>query len=337
MFRFASPEYLYLLILIPVIIGFYIGMRIIRKRNIAKFGNLALLKQLMPDVSVGRQQAKFYLTLLAIVLTVFMLARPQFGTKLQKVKQRNVEIMVALDISNSMLAEDIAPNRLEKSKQILSRLIDNLHENRIGLVVFAGEAFIQLPATADFVSAKMFLTSISPNLIARQGTAIGDAVDLCMKSFSGAKDVSRTIILITDGENHEDDAIKSVQAAAEKGIVVHVIGMGSPNGAPIKIKNDYKRDHEGNPIVTRLNEEMCQEIAKTGKGVYVRADNTNAAQKIIVQEIDNMSAAEIENKVYSNFNEQFPWVAWLVLVLLLVEFFMMERKNKFFKKYKLFS
>ena len=334
MFRFANPEYLYLLILIPIFITFFIGMRIIRKRNIAKFGNPELLKQLMPDVSVGRQQAKFYLLLTAIVLTIFMLARPQVGSKLQKVKQQNTEIMIALDISNSMLAEDIAPNRLEKSKQILSRLIDNL-DNRIGLVVFAGEAFIQLPVTTDFVSAKMFLSSISPNLIARQGTAIGEAIDLCMKSFSGAKDVSRAIIVITDGENHEDDAVKLAQAAVEKGITVHVIGMGSPNGTPLKIKNDYKRDREGNIVMTRLDEDMCKKIAEAGKGIYIRADNTNAAQKIITQEINKMSSIEVESKVYSDFNEQFHLLAWLALALLLVEFFMMERKNMLFRKYRL--
>ncbi|MDR0872304.1 MAG: VWA domain-containing protein [Prevotellaceae bacterium] len=338
MFKFANPDYLYLLILIPILIILFIGVRIFRKRDIAKFGSAEMMKQLMPEVSAGRQQAKFYLLLAAVALTILMLARPQYGSKFEKVKQRNTEIMIALDISNSMMATDIAPSRLEKSKQILSQLIDNLGDNRIGLVVFAGEAYIQLPITSDLASAKMFLASISPSLISQQGTAIGEAIDVSLRSFSSKKGVSRAIIVLTDGENHEDDAVKSAKKAAKQGIAVYVVGMGTTNGVPIPVENstDFKRDRDGKIVITKLNEAMCREIAEAGQGIYVRADNSNAAQKAVSKEIEKLSSTEMETKVFTDFNDHFPLLAWVVLVLLLAEFFILEKRNKLFIKYKFF-
>ncbi len=339
MFRFANPIYLYLLIIIPILIILFIAYRMIRNRSIKAFGNPELLKELMPGISLYRPYAKYILLLIIITLAIFIMARPQFGSKLEIVKQKNVEIMVALDISNSMLAEDIAPNRLEKSKQILSRLVDGLKNDKIGLVVFAGDAFIQLPITSDHVSAKMFMSSISPKLISRQGTSIGAAIDLCVRSFPPTEGASRAIIVITDGENHEDNAVEAAKLAAEKGCLVHVIGMGNPNGSPIPIAgtSNFKKDREGNVVISRLNEQMCQEIAQAGKGIYVRADNTNSALKIITQEIEKMSSSETEAKVYSEYNEQFQTLAWIALALLTIEFFILNRKNKLFSKFRLFD
>lgn len=339
MFKFANPDYLYLLIIIPFLVAFFVMYRIMRKRNIKTFGNPELINQLMPDVSIYRPYVKFFLLLAVIILAIFILARPQFGSKLETVKQKNVEIMVALDVSNSMLAEDVAPNRLERAKQILLRLVDGLNNDKIGLVVFAGDAFIQLPITADHVSAKMFMSAISTNMVARQGTSIGAAIDLSARSFSSTEGVGRAIIVITDGEDHEDNAVEAARMAAEKGIVVHVIGIGGTKSVPIPIPgtSNFRRDKDGNIVVTQLNEQMCKEIAQAGNGIYVRADNSNTALRIITQEIEKMSASEIETKVYSEYNEQFQTLAWIALFLLLIECFILYRKNKLFAKFKLFD
>jgi Ca-activated chloride channel family protein len=238
-----------------------------------------------------------------------------------------------------MMAEDIAPNRLEKSKRILSQLIDNMDNDKVGLVVFAGEAFTQLPITVDHVSAKMFLNSITPRLIARQGTAIGSAIELTVRSFDQKSTASKAIILITDGENHEDNAIEAAKLARDKGMVVHVVGIGRPEGAPIPVEGtmSFLKDKDGNVVVSKLNEQMCADIAEAGKGVYVRADNTNAATKTITKELDQLAKTEISTTVFSSFNEQFQSFAILALVLLLVEILMFERINKRFSRMNIFD
>ena len=248
-------------------------------------------------------------------------------------------IIIALDISNSMLAQDVQPSRLEKAKRLISRLVDELDNDKIGMIVFAGDAFTQLPITSDYISAKMFLESISPSLISKQGTAIGEAINLAVRSFTPQEGVGRAIVVITDGENHEGGAVEAAKVAAEKGIQVSVLGVGMPDGAPIPIEgtNDYRRDREGNVIVTRLNEAMCQEIAKEGKGIYVRVDNTNSAQKAINQEVNKMAKSDVESKVYTEFNEQFQAIAWIILILLLAELLILDRKNPLFKNVHLFS
>lgn len=247
--------------------------------------------------------------------------------------------MIALDISNSMLAQDVQPSRLEKAKRLVSRLVDKMQNDKVGMIVFAGDAFTQLPITSDYISAKMFLETIEPSLISKQGTAIGAALNLATRSFTPQEGVGRTIIVITDGENHEGGAVEAAKEAADKGIQVNVLGVGLPDGAPIPVEgsNDYRRDREGNVIVTRLNEQMCQEIAKNGNGIYVRVDNSNNAQKAISREIDKMAKADVETKVYTEFNEQFQAVAWIILILLLAEMLILERKNPRFKNIHLFS
>lgn len=339
MFRFEESTYLYLLLLLPIIAAFYLFSNYRRRKAIRSFGDPTLLAQLMPDVSKYRPDVKFWIIFAVIGLFTVLLARPQFGSKLETVKRKGVEVIIALDISNSMLAQDVQPSRLEKSKRLVSRLVDELDNDKVGLIVFAGDAFTQLPITSDYISAKMFLESISPSLISKQGTAIGEAVNLATRSFTPQEGVGRSIIVITDGEDHERGAIEAVKSAADKNIQVSALGVGMPDGSPIPIEgsNDYRRDREGNVIVTRLNEGMCQEIAKEGKGIYVRVDNTNSAQKAISQEISKMSKADVESKVYTEYNEQFQAIAWIILLLLLIEMLILERKNPLFKNIHLFS
>ena len=326
MFRFAHPDFLYLLFLLPALVAFYVYAMIV---------NPTLLAELMPEVSTKRQHLKFWLLFGAITMVIFIIAGPQFGSKLETVKRQGVEIMVCLDVSNSMLAEDVSPNRLDKAKQMLSRLTDGFTNDKVGLIVFAGDAFTQLPITSDYISAKMFLSSINPSMVSTQGTAIGAAINLAARSFTPDETTDKAIILITDGENHEDDAIGAAKAAAEKGIV----GMGDPKGSPIPIQgsNNYMKDKDGNVVITKLNEQMGQEIAAAGNGMYVRADNTNSALKALQKEIEKMNKTELDSKVYSEYDEQFQIFAWIALFLLIADFMTLDRKNRIFRKVKLFS
>ena len=339
MFRFEEPSYLYLLFLVPLLVVFYIYSNYRKRKAIREFGDPVLMQQLMPGVSKYRPDIKFGLLVIAIGLFSLLLARPQFGSKLETVKRKGVEVIIALDISNSMLAEDIQPNRLEKAKRLISRLVDGMENDKVGVIVFAGDAYTQLPITSDYISAKMFLETITPELISKQGTAIGAAINLAARSLTPQEGVGKAIIVITDGENHEGDALEASKAAAAKGIQVNVLGIGMPEGAPIPIKgtNDFRRDREGNVVVTRLNETMCQEIARDGKGLYVRVDNTNSAQRAIEQEINKMAKSDIESKVYTEFNEQFQSIAWIILILLLAELLILECKNPLFRNIHLFS
>lgn len=339
MFRFAHPEFLYLFLILPALVLFYIYALIWKRRAIKRYGNPSLLKALMPDRSPKRQHLKFGFLLAAIAMLIVVVAGPQFGSKLETVKRQGIEIMVCLDVSNSMLAEDVAPNRLEKAKQMLGKLTDGFTDDKVGLIVFAGDAFTQLPITSDYISAKMFLSSINPSMVSTQGTAIGAAINLAVRSFTPSETSDKAIILITDGENHEDDAAGAAKAAAEKGIHVNIVGMGDPKGAPIPIpgSNNYMKDKEGNVVITKLSEQMCQEIAASGDGMYVRADNSNAALKALQKEIDKMNKSELDSKVYSEYDEQFQMFAWIALVLLIVEYLILDRKNRIFRKIKLFS
>ena len=339
MFRFEEPTYLYLLLLLPFLAAFYLYSNYRRRKAIRKFGDPVLMAQLMPDVSKYRPDVKFWLVFAAIGLFAVLLARPQFGSKLETVKRQGVEVMIALDISNSMLAQDVQPSRLEKAKRLVAQLVDKMENDKVGMIVFAGDAFTQLPITSDYISAKMFLESINPSLISKQGTAIGAAINLATRSFTPQEGVGRAVIVITDGENHEGGAVEAAKAAAEKGIQVSVLGVGMPDGAPIPVEgtNDFRRDRDGNVVVTRLNEQMCQEIAQAGDGIYVRVDNSNAAQKVIAQEINKMAKADVETQVYTGFNEQFQAVAWIILLLLLAEMLILERKNPLFRNIHLFK
>ena len=329
MFKFANPQALFLYILLVVVVGIYFMACHLRKKALHRYGSSELLGAMMPEVSNHRPAIKFWMTFVALCFMVLLLARPQFGSKMETVTRQGIETVIALDISNSMLAEDVSPNRLEKSKNIISKLVDGFADDKVGLIVFAGDAFIQLPITSDFISAKMFLESIDPGLIARQGTNIKAAIDMATRSFTPKEGVGKAIIIITDGENHEGGAKEAAKAAAEKGMMVYVMGVGSPEGSPIPTgrANDFRRDKDGNVIITKLNEQMCQEIAAAGNGVYIRIDNTNNAQKILQKEIDKLAKADIETTTYSEYNEQFMVMAWIAFVLLLLEMLLMMKKN----------
>ena len=330
---------MYLLIVVPILAAFYFYSNYRRRKRLKEYGDMELLKQLMPEVSKYRPDVKFWLLLAAMVMVIFMLAQPQFGSKMETVKRQGIETVVALDISNSMLAQDVAPSRLEKSKKLISRLVETFNNDKVALIVFAGEAFTQLPITSDYVSAKMFLETISPSLISTQGTDIRAAINLAMKSFTPNDGVGRAIVLITDGENHEGGAIEAAQEAAKKGIHVFVLGVGSPDGSPIPVEgsNEFRRDKDGNVVVTRLNEEMCREIARAGNGMYVRVDNTNNAERALNAEVNKLAKADVETQVFTEFDEQFRVLAWLALILLAVEIMILNRRNPLFKNVKLFK
>lgn len=339
MFRFANPNALFLYIILAIIVGVYFVSQRLRKKALRRYGSPELLDALMPEVSTFRPALKFWITFVALCFMVLLIARPQFGSKMETVKRQGIETIIALDISNSMLAEDVAPSRLEKSKNIISKLVDNFSDDKVGLIVFAGDAFIQLPITSDFISAKIFLETIAPELITRQGTNIKAAIDMATRSFTPKEGVGKAIIIITDGENHEGGAKEAAKAAAEKGMMVYVMGVGSPEGSPIPAgrSGEFRRDKEGNIVITRLNEQMCQEIAAAGNGVYIRIDNTNNAQRVLQQELDKLAKADIETTIYKEYNEQFMVMAWVAFVLLLVELLLMAKKNPKLKGFRLFD
>lgn len=340
-FRIAQPAYLYALLIIPVLTLFFVLGRIIRKKALSRFAQNETLQILMPNASNSRPTLKFIILMIALASIITGIARPQFGAKLKTVKREGVELLIALDVSNSMMAEDIQPNRLERAKRAISQLVDKLNDDKIGLIVFAGQAYTQLPITTDYPSAKLFLESVSTEIVPTQGTAIGAAIELGMRSFSPQFEGSKAMIIITDGENHEDDAIGAATAATENGIIVHTIGMGLPQGGPIPVfrngQKDYRKDNAGNVVVTKLDESMLQQIAAAGKGIYVRANNAQVGLNTLFNEINKMETAEMESRIYSDYNDQFQYFIAFGLFLILIEFMILERKNKYLKNFKLFG
>lgn len=338
MFRFENPAFLYLLIIIPVIIVIRLLEMRKRKLKLKKFGDLSLLKQLMPDVSSSRKSLKFWLMVAALALLIVMLARPQMGTKISQEKRKGIEVIISLDISNSMRAEDVVPSRLDKSKMLVENMVDNFTNDKVGLVVFAGDAFIQLPITSDYVSAKMFLQNTDPSLIATQGTDLAGAIELSSKSFTQQDKVGRAILIITDGEDHEGGAVEAAEKARKNGIRVFVLGVGSTKGSPVPDGNGgYMKDNSGQEVISALNEEMCKQVAQAGGGAYIHVDNTSLAQRQLNDELTKLQKGDISSVVYSEYDEQFQAVGILVLILLIIEMLILERKNPFFKKIKLFK
>lgn len=339
MFRFAHTEILYLLLAIPVLIILFSFALKRRRKSIKEFGEIELLGQLMPMVSYRRPVYKFAFIMIAFAFVVIGIAGPQFGSKLKKIKRSGVEIIIALDVSNSMLSNDIKPNRLEKAKTAIARLVEKLGEDKIGLIVFAGEAYTQLPITTDYSSARLFLSSINTDIVPIQGTAIGAAIELASKSFSPDTKASRAIVVITDGENHVDDAVEAASVAREMGIKVHTIGMGLPQGSPIPDKDNlgqFHKDVDGNVVVSRLDEDMLKKIAAAGEGAYIRANNTRVGLNALLKEINKMEKIEMESQVYSDYIERFQYFIGLGLFLLLLDFLVLDRKNKRIMKIKLF-
>jgi Ca-activated chloride channel family protein len=341
LFRFANPVFLYLLLLLPVLILLYILNEVRKRKALKRLGDVNLVRRLVPEMSTVRPAIKFILQLIAVSAGIIMLSRPQFGSKIEDIKKQGVEVIIALDVSNSMLAEDIQPDRLTRAKQAISRLVDNLDNDKIGLIVFAGDAYIQIPVTTDYISAKMFLSSINPNMVPKQGTAIGAAIDLGIRSFSPGEGKSKAMIIITDGENHEDDPVKEAEEASKAGIVIHTLGIGSTEGVPIPIlingKRDYLKDANGNTVVTKLDEEILKKIALTTNGNYVRASNSNIGLDEIFNGIKRMKKQDLESTMYTEYNDQFQIFAAIALFLLLADFIIMERKNRRLANIRLFK
>ena len=338
MFRFEDSIYLYLLAVIPVLALLRFMMTRAQKKRLRKFGDPQLVRQLMPDVSRWRPSVKFWLLEAALALIIVMLARPQFGTKISHEKRQGIETIIAMDISNSMLAQDVTPSRLDRCKMMVENLVDNFTDDKIGLIVFAGDAFIQLPITSDYVSAKMFLSDIQPSLIATQGTDIALAISKAMNSFTQEEGIGKAIIVITDGEDHEGGAVEAAKDARKKGMRVYVLGVGSTGGAPIPDGNGgYMKDRGGNTVMTRLNQDMCREIAKAGGGAYIHVDNNSDAQRQLDNELAKLSKKETESTVYSDYDEQFQAVGILVLLLLIVELCLLECKNPLLKNVRFFK
>lgn len=338
MFRFESPIYLYLLLLIPLLVIFrFVAIRG-RRKKLRKFGDIDLLKQLMPNVSAFRPEVKFWLLIAALALLIVMLARPQMGTRISHEKRNGIETIIALDISNSMLAEDVAPSRLSKSKMLVENMVDHFTNDKIGLIVFAGDAFVQLPITSDYVSAKMFMQNIEPSLIATQGTDIAEAINMARHSFTQDEQVGRAIIVITDGEDHEGGAVQAAEDAKKKGMRVFVLGVGDPKGAPIPTDDGgYMTDNSGQTVMSALNEDMCRQIAQAGGGAYIHVDNTNVAQEKLNDELIKLQKGDITTTLYSEYDEQFQAFGILALLLLIIEICVFESKNPMLKNVRLFK
>lgn len=334
MIQFAQPEYFLLILLIPFLFLFHGINRRIRRKRIEKLGDIAILNKLMPRASAARGWIKLSILSIALFFFAVGLARPQLGARIKEIEGTGIEIMIALDVSNSMLAQDYSPNRLERAKLAVSRLTDKLNQDRIGLIVFAGQAFVQLPITTDYVSAKMFLNSINTNSVPVQGTSLADAINLAVKSFSAeSSNSSKAVILITDGEDHEDDPIAAAKTAGELGAVIYTIGIGSQEGKPIPMADgELLKDREGNIVVTRLDEETLLQVAQAGKGKYIRAGNSDFGLEAIVDQIKNMDKETFSSVVFEDFNEQYMYFFGIALIFLILEFIITDRKGRIFFK-----
>lgn len=328
MIIFARGEFLLLLVLVPLIPILYGIMQYWRRKRMQRLGQEELVAQLMPSRSKAKGWFRVILFTLAFLFFVIGMARPQIGAKLKEHQTKGAEVMIALDVSNSMLAQDYSPDRLDRAKLAISRLVDRLKDDRIGLVLFAGTSFVQLPITTDYVSAKMFLSSISTTSIPVQGTAIGDAINTCIRSFSVQSEKSRAIIVITDGENHEDDPVSAAKQAAEMGIAVYTIGVGSAEGQPIPMSGGLLKDSQGNIVVTKLDENTLKEIAKAGNGAYIHAGNDEFGLNPIIDDIRKMNDEEFKSVVFEEYDEQYMYFFGLSLFFLVLEMLVGERKMK---------
>ena len=340
MFEFGYIQYLHLLWIIPVLILLFWIMRRQGRKQLERFASNKMIARMAPMRSRSKPWWKYVLLMLALAAIILAIARPRFGTRMKEVQREGKELVVALDVSRSMLATDIQPSRLERAKRAIVKLLDRLDYDRISLIVFAGEAYTQLPLTTDYPAAKMFISSVETEMIPQQGTAIGAAIGHGINSFSPGEEKNKALIIITDGENHEGNAIEMAKEAAEKDIKVYTIGMGLPEGGPIPVRgrsNEFHKDRNGNVVITKLNEGMLQQIAAAGEGSYIRANNIRSGLNSLFDEIDQLEKAKMKSKVYAEYDEQFQFAAWIALFFLLLEFFILERKNKYLANIKIFQ
>jgi Ca-activated chloride channel family protein len=341
-FRFENSLFLYGLLIIPFFVIIFMLILKWRKKSLNKIAESSLQNVVIPQLSRAKIVWRFTFWCLAMSLLIIAIANPQFGTKLEEVKREGIDIMIALDVSNSMKAQDLQPNRLENAKQSIGRLINNLNDDRIGIIVFAGQSYVQLPITTDYSSAKLFLESIACDMIPTQGTAIGSAIELAVESFDPKSPAAKSIVIITDGENHEDDAVKAAETAAEKGITVHTIGMGSEAGVPLPLISNgnvvgYRKDNEGNTVVSKLNTSLLKEIAVAGKGIYVQAGRSQSALAVVMDELNKMDKKEYASKKYTDYEGRFQFFLAAAILLLISESLLSERKSRLLQKLNLFN
>jgi Ca-activated chloride channel family protein len=336
MFRFANDYFLYGLIAIPFILLLYVFVYQRRTKRLALMGDVSVINGLVKNRSIRKLWFRFIVWLLAISFIILGLARPQFGTKLEKVKRKGIDLIIALDVSFSMNATDIQPSRIEKAKQAIARITDRLTDDSFGLIVFAGDAYTQIPITTDYASARMFLPSISTNSVPSPGTAIGKAIDVAMRSFSVNDERKKVIVVVTDGEDHEQAAVEAAARAAEKGVIVHTIGLGLPQGSPIPLggADNFLRDRQGQVVVSKLNEPLLQEIAQSGNGIYVRANNAEVGLNQILDDLEKMDRSKSSDKEYTRYNEQFFWFFIAALLLVVAETFTSEKKTPWIQRFK---
>ena len=341
-FRFEAIDYLYLLLIVPVFFLLFLLALRRKKKMLEAYGNLELIKQLMPEASKGRPVLKFIIVNLALILLIFALARPQFGSKLKEETRKGIELMIALDVSNSMLAEDIQPNRLERAKQAINRMIDRLGDDKVGLIVFAGDAYTQIPITTDYSSAKMFLSTINTNIVPMQGTSISAAIKLALNSFSPDSKANKALIIITDGENHDESALDHAREANKQGIRLFTIGIGNSDGAPIPVimangQKVYRKDGDGNVIISKLNTDLLSKIALIGDGEFQQANNSNFGLNKVLTKLSTLEKEEIKTKVYSEYEDQFPIFIGFALLFLLIDLLILEKKNLRFSNFSFFK
>jgi len=343
MIQFAHKEILWLLIATGIMLVGYLIYWSNRKHALHRLGDPELLDALMPEASRTAHHWKFALLFTGTFLLIIAASGPRVGSKLEEVEQKGREIIIALDVSNSMLAEDVKPSRLERSKQMINRMVDRMSNDKVGLIVFAGDAYTQIPITDDYPSVKMFLSGAGPEMISKQGTAIGSAIELAVRSFSskpggpepGETIPSQAIVVITDGENHEDDAVGEATKAHEQGIRIYTVGLGDPNGVPIPVSPGSamtRRDKQGQVVVSKLNEKLLVDIARAGNGAYISGDRINS----LIDELEKLERTEMQSRVFSEFAERFQYFAGFALLFLLLEFFIRSRKNALIQKMNLF-
>jgi Ca-activated chloride channel family protein len=340
--KLDKPQFLILFAIAPVLTLIFFLILLWKKSVLSKFSSLAMLQYLAPDRSIGKPVFKFILFRLALFFLTIALINPMSGSKMAEAKYEGIDLMIALDVSNSMLAEDIKPNRLTRSKRGISQLIDKLHGDRLGIIVFAGNAYVQLPITTDYSAARLFLSTIDEKVVPVQGTAIGAAIDLSMESFDFENATQKAIIIISDGENHEDDAIEAARKAQEKGVIIHTIGMGSAQGAPLPVyqgkqQTGYRKDNAGSTVISRLDEKMLQDIATAGGGIFVRATTARSGLNILLEEINLMNKTEFGTVAYAEYEDRFQIFLLIGIALLWLDLFILERKNKWSDKFNFFG
>ncbi len=336
MFRFANPQYLYLLLLIPALILIFMVVAVARRRRMARFANPEIMVLLTPEASQWRPRLKSLLTLMALTSLIFAAARPQLGAKLREETSQGVEMMFVVDVSNSMLAEDFEPNRLERTKYAINRLFEGMDQDRAGLIAFAGEGSVLLPITSDFRMASAFVNRLSPNSVGVQGTSIAKALDLALLSFSEQSKASRVVILITDGESHDDNVIASAERAKALGVKIFAIGIGTPEGAPISINGEFVKDDQGNMVVSKLGEEALEQIASISEGGYLRASKQDIGLDEIIKTIGDLEKGELSSVRFEEYNELFQYLIALALLLLILEFLLLSRRSKLLGKFNIF-